>query len=116
MADVFLPNFLRQKAVYWSNEGTDEDGSTIYGEPIQIKCRWEDLNEEYTDKAGDVRISNAKVMVDRALDLGGALWLGTLDDLTSANDPMANEGAYEIKKFNTVPNINAKKFVRTAIL
>jgi hypothetical protein len=116
MSDVFMPNVLKQKAVYWPPEGTTGGGATIYGEAVQIKCRWEDISEEYTDTAGDTKISNSKVMVDRKLEVGGVLWLGALVDVPSSTDPMSNDGAYEIKKFNSVPSFNGKKFARTAIL
>lgn len=116
MSDIYLPQFLRQIAVYWAPEAADEFGQPGYADPIEVKCRWSDVNQQYLSINGDEAVSNAMVLVDRDLKLKGILWLGVIADLTDENNPNANEGSHEIQKFNKVPDVSGKKFVRTAVL
>jgi hypothetical protein len=110
-----LTKMLKQTAVYWAPDSMRGDGTWTFDDPIEIKCRWQDTQEQFIDKNGQVRISSAKVFVDRDLKGGGFLWQGSLVDLESTN-PKENEGAYEIMKFGKMPNLKATKFLRTAIL
>jgi hypothetical protein len=107
---------LKQTAVYWAPAGTGQTGETIYAEPIEIRCRWEDLQEQFIDGAGTTRVSKAKVYVDRDVGHGGYLFEGTFGDLTSHSDPHANDGAYEIMAYGKIPNMRAKRFLRYAML
>jgi hypothetical protein len=108
--------FMNQKAVYWAHVGDNESGEPEFDEPIEIRCRWDDLHEEFLDRNGATVISRARVMVDRDTPERGRLWLGVLEDLESESDPEANYGAYEIRNFSKVPNRQGTKFVRTAML
>lgn len=113
----------KQTAVYWAlgsadSGGKDFDahGQPIYTDPVQIKCRWDDVSEEYIDAKGTKRISRSKVYVDRDVDVGGVLMLGVLTDVDPSKRPNENEGAEEIKRLDKMPNLKAKEFLRTAYL
>lgn len=117
MSDVFLPEFLTGRAVWWVYTGTDRFGDYTYGEPVEVRCRWDDIAAEYLDEGGARRISNAMVMVDRDMKPGGMLWNGTLEGLTDPGVPENNEGARKIERFEKSPDPDkGRKFVRTAIL
>ena len=98
----FYTKMLRQKAVWWplaSASGTqqlDAYGQFVYGDPIEIDCRWEDTAEDFIASDGTTRVSSAVVFVDRDLTVGGFIFLGTLSSLIDPTDPKNTEGAMEI--------------------
>lgn len=117
-----LKTMLKQKAVYWpllSNDSGgvrfDAFGQPQYASPIEIECRWEDGNEEYLDDKGQRFISRAVVYVDRDLEVGGLLMLGEMYSGMESN-PKANQDVWEVKRFNKLPTLRAKHFLRSAIL
>lgn len=114
MADVFLPQFLKQKAVYWPPTGQDKNGKMTFGPPVEIKCRWEEKSVEFINSQGEKAISSCVVLVDRDLVGGGMLWLGKLKDLVQQTNPDIQK-ANIIQGWQKIPNIQAKKFVRKAM-
>jgi hypothetical protein len=115
-ADIFLPRFLSMKAVYWAFKGTDDFGKPTYDTAIEIKCRWEENNEQFIDSKGSTATSRAIVLVDRDLVLQGVLKQGKLSSVTNLSSPFKNKGAWEIRGWVKVPDANGKKFVRKALL
>lgn len=117
MGDIYLKEFLTGYAVWWRAGGTDRYGDYTYAEPVEIRCRWDEVGQEYLDQAGARRISNATVMVDRDMEPGGMLWQGRFETLVDPGVPERNEGARKIEKFEKSPDPDAgRKFVRMAIL
>jgi hypothetical protein len=111
-----ITRMRKQTAVYWAPIGYDNTGHPEWDDPIEIDCRWEDVTEEFIDPTGTRFFSTAKVYVDQDVELGGVLMLGELDDLESGSDPKANEGAWEIKRFEKLPNLRNTENLRTALL
>ncbi len=107
---------LKQKAVYWEVDSLDDNAKPVYKQPVEIKCRWEEVAEQYIDDDGHDQVSNSVVMVDRDLSKQGVLWLGELPDVEDQFSPLQNDGAYEIKKFAKIPDKKGKKFFRRAYL
>jgi hypothetical protein len=116
MSDVLEPGLLVQRAVYWPPTGEDpETGAAGYGEPVEIRCRWVDQNTLFTKPNTELGVSRCQVMVDRDLEIGGVLNLGTLEDVTDLDEPLKNPGANIIQGWTKIPDDRAKKFVREAI-
>jgi hypothetical protein len=124
-----IKKMRRQTAVYWEPSEVGEEGQMTFLEPIEIKCRWEDITEQYIDRAGTPQTSSARVYVDRDLFKLGVLWLppenlnlnegDALSQVTSEEDPFANSGAFEIRKFEKLPVLKPKTeddFLRTCWL
>jgi hypothetical protein len=118
-----ITKMLKQDCVYWplassesGGRSFDNYGQPVLSEPIEIKCRWEDVSEEFITSDGTKLMSKAKVYVDRDVDKGGVLMLGVLDDITDSENVKENEGAWEIKRFDKLPNFRATEFLRTAFL
>ena len=114
---------LKQTAVYWpltsiDSAGTDFDnyGQPTVTTPMEISVRWEDKAEEFLDSLGTRRLSNAVVYVSQDVDVGGILMLGELTNIVDSVDIKENPGAWEIRRFDKVPNIRATEFLRTAFL
>ena len=111
-----ISRMRRQNAVYWPYSSVNEFGVKVVGSPVAIKCRWEDKSEEFLDSNGEIQISNAVVYVDRDTPIGGILMLGTISNITDAVDIKENEGAFEIRRFDNLPNLKAKEYLKTAYL
>jgi len=118
-----ITKMLKQTAVYWalkSNESGevayDNFGAPVVTDPVEIACRWEDVNEEYIDANGTRQLSMARVYVRSDVDIGGILMLGQLTDITNPTTPKANLGAWEIRRFEKLPNLRNTEVLRTVYL
>lgn len=115
MSDVFVSSILKQKAVYWAPKELDKNGNPVFDEPVEVKCRWTDMQRLYLKPNATQSVSRCIVLVDRDLLIGGMIWLGKLADVEDQDEPSENKGAYIIEAFNKVPDVSAHKFVREAI-
>jgi hypothetical protein len=113
----------KQTAVYWppGSEETggrdyDDYGKPMYASPVEISCRWEDVVQEFVDTENEITFSQAIVYVDSDVRLRGVLFLGTLTDVNDLNNPKDNEGAWEIRRFDKLPNLRNTETLRTAYL
>ena len=117
MADI-TTKFLKQTAVYWGAPVNDGYGQFTFADPIEIPCRWSDSIQVVSDGKGNDVVCKSAVMVDRDLEELGMLYLGTLDDLDSAEegDPVSIDHCYQIKRFDKIPTIKARSWLRVAYL
>jgi hypothetical protein len=108
----------KQNGVYWGTPVSSGEGSYTYATPVDIKCRWQGTNVLFRNKDGDESVSKAVVFVDRDVEEGGWLWLGTVATLpTGASaDPRLAPSSGVIRSFDKIPNLKAKEFLRKAIL
>lgn len=112
-----LINRMRKRdATYWKLVGHDASGQEIYDSPIPIKVRWDDVAELYMTASGEQKVSNAKVYVDRKMPEGSVLLYQKYEDVVNLDDPLANEGAFQIKAFQSIDNLRATETLRIAIL
>ncbi len=119
-----ITRMLKQTAVYWplaamesaGGDSFDNYGQPLVTDPLEISVRWEDRAEEFLDAKGARVLSNAVVFVSQDVDIGGVLMLGELTDITDADVPKENENAWEIKRFDKIPNLRNTEFLRTAYL
>ncbi len=106
----------KQDATYWALVGFGGGGSEIYDTPIPVKVRWDDVAELYMNAAGEEKVSNAKVQVDRDMPMGSVLLKVPYEDVVNLDDPMANPGAYRITGWEAHPNLRNTETLRIAIL
>ena len=119
----------RQEAIYWPPSKVDDYGQPVTGTLVELvldgtnnyRVRWEDKVEEFMDANGTTQRSMAVVYVPKLPDgsdvkPGGFLWLGKRGDLADETDPNANEGAFEVKRVDKLPNLKATQTLRTAYL
>lgn len=125
-----IKSMRKQNAVYWPPSTVDGFGRRSFGTAVALvladdganyRVRWEGRVEEFIDPQGTTRMSNAVVYVPRLPDTGeivngGYLWLGDLADLTDADVPLNNEGAYEIRRVDSMPNLKNSETLRTVYL
>jgi len=112
-----------QKAVYWApgseeSGGVDFDdyGTPQYSSPVEIDCRWDDIDEEIISPTGDVTMSKAVVIVDREVKKRGVLWLGELSSVEDEDNPENNENAWEIIKVAQTPDVDGEEKLIRAFL
>jgi hypothetical protein len=115
----------KQQAVWWplksaesSANDYDRFGQPQSADPVQLTelVRWEDVTEEFIAADGTTQLSRAKVFVGRDMQPGDVIMLGVIADITNSTHPKENVGAWEIRRFEKLPNIKATEFLRTAIL
>ena len=114
----------KQTAVYWALESTESAGGddfSNYGlpkhtDPVEITVRWDDVSEEFISEDNTVNMSKAKVFVGQDMLVGEVLMLGELTDITDSVNIKENLNAWEIRRFEKIPNIKATEFLRTAVL
>lgn len=113
-----ITRIRHQTALYWENKATQYDnyGNMQREDPIEISCRWQDVNEEFIDPQGERQVSSAKVFVGVDIEPGALLKLGTAGDLESGLLPEEQSGVYEVKKFEKIPDFKANEYLRIVYL
>ncbi len=112
-----IKRMRKQKAVLWTRSSTsDKYGRFSYDAPIEIKCRWEDVAEEFRDTKGQTVMSRSIVYVDRIVGIGDMLRRGTIDVDETADPRTLPETAFEIQKFDQLPDLRNKNTLLTAFL
>jgi len=120
-----ITRMRKQTAVYWALEHNesggiayDDYGQPQYADPVEITddVRWSNKIVQFIDFNGSEQMSKSKVFVDRDMVASEVLMLGSLTDVTDLTNPKENDGAWEIRGFNKVPNFKATEFLRTAFL
>lgn len=115
---------LKGTCVYWppgseaSAEGRDFDdhGRRVYGDPVELDCRWENVSQEFLDAKGVTQTSRSVVMVESDVAVGGVLFNGTLAQATDLDNPKNNVNAWEIRRFDKTPNLRYTEYLREAYL
>lgn len=118
-----ITKMRKQKAVYWppgseETAGRDYDdyAKPLYATPVEIDCRWEDTNEEFIGPNGERVAARCIVYTDRDVRLRGVLMLGTMVEVTDLANPKANDNAWEIRRFDKMPNLRNTEVLRKAYL
>lgn len=108
----------KQTCVYWGSPTADGWGGRTYGDPVELACRWEDKQEKFVNAQGEEHVSQSIVYLGQDVVVNGYLYLGTLADISSAQegDPESVSGAHLIQAFSKIPNIKATEYERTAWL
>ena len=65
-----------QICTYWPPGKPDGFGGTTEGEPVLLKCRWQDKQQMIRDKEGLERVSQSVVYLPQPIKLDGKLLLG----------------------------------------
>lgn len=118
-----IKRMRKQWAMYFPIERIDRYGKPVHSkEPIEIKCRWDEVSEEFVNEQGQTVLSAAKVYPDRILEKGGLLWQGTAVEFAlvpwnkNTTPPSDLDDVYPIRQFQRIPNLKAKEFLLIAVL
>jgi hypothetical protein len=77
---------LRETVVVWKATGeVDETSRDIISDdpPCEYKCKWEDMQKQYTDPMGNIVISSAVLICFDEIPIKSFVRQGGLDCLTS---------------------------------
>jgi len=77
--------------------------------PEELLGRWESRTEKFIGPQGKEELSQAIVYAASAISINGFLFLGTLNDLDSAQDPTTQAGAYQVRRVEGIPNLGNTK-------
>ena len=106
--------WLKQDAVLWAvKTGTDidADGNSKVSAAEGIKVRWErSVQEAVTSDATTTAISST-VFVDRVVNEGSILWLGSIKTIPSTPTPLL-----EVVNYSEIPDLKGRRFTRTVTL
>jgi hypothetical protein len=108
---VFTRN-LKSTITYWGSPSDDGTGYQSFSTPVNIKARWEDTKEIFTNTLGREEISRAIVYCDQVVVEGGFLYNGE----STESDPMDVTEAYPIKRVDNSPNLSGTKNLIKAYL
>lgn len=115
----FIKGKTKQDFVYWSPSGNNGFGKMEFEDPVELKGRWEDEFENMAKdsssrikvaKDGKEYLSQATIFTsEKPVDgwhLDGYVFLGVLTDLATPADPYSNNKAFEIKRIDSIPDLN----------
>jgi len=107
-----ITKMLKQTAVYWGAPTNTGEPDLSYPSPVEISCRWEEVDGRVLDPLSNDEVDKSTVYVDRDVEVGGYLWLGSLSE--APEDPTTLREAVRITGFQKLPNLRAKEFLRIA--
>ena len=105
-----------QTAVWWKVLSKDLYGQSTYESPVEITCRWDDVQEEFIDPGGVRQTSKAKVFPDREVSVGDVLWLGQQALLEDLSVPENNDGYSEIRATRFIHNFDQDEVLYMVML
>lgn len=111
----FIKKISVQDAVYWGPP-TSDGVSDTFPTPEEIKCRWDGSAKLITDKKGRQYVCMSEIMSPAECELGGLIYLGTLESLTAEQlaTPRDYAEIFEIQKVEKTPLFgSATQFVFT---
>ena len=118
-----ITKMLKGTCTYWppGSEGSgsvdfDDYGQPIYSTPVEISCRWEEKAVEFIAPDGTMQVSQAVVYVSIDVSPRGVLINESLANVGDLDNPKNNDGAWEIKRFDKLPNFKGTEYLRTAYL
>ena len=115
-----ITRMRKQRATWWESIGIDNYGQKTYADPVEIWCRWEDVLIEVILANNEKVTAKTTVYVDREMKVGDYLKYGLLDEETGTGeiygDPTTLTGAFEIIRFEKLPNLRNTEYLLTAYL
>lgn len=83
--------YRRQTCVYWAKAGVDGHGEPLRAAPVELMVRWNDKQTQALDPQGHTVTVDATVVLNRAVTVGGLMWLGRLRDFAGTTGPRIME-------------------------
>ena len=120
-----ISRMLKDTCVYWGNPVNNGEGGFTFNNPVELNCRWEDIEQVVTDTKGNEITSRSLVFLEQDVDIEGYLFRGTLEDMydltgesSSGGDdnPKLVAGAYIIKRYQKTPSLDGTGYLRKAYL
>jgi hypothetical protein len=103
---------LEQDAVLWLAPGgtpADAYGQFTVGNPVQIKVRWLDVQNEALDSKGNLITTDVTVIAAQDIAIGSVLWQGLLENWLGTGSGVQPDGLVEVKTRNVTPSIKNRE-------
>lgn len=109
-----ITKYCKDQAVYWGTPTVDGYGGLTFATPVEVDCRWEEIQELFVDVTGKSVLSKSVVYSASDFDFDGYLYNGDLDDLSAAQkaNPKLVAAAYPIRGKSSIPSLNNMDTVR----
>lgn len=103
-----------QKALLWAIIGYDSYGQPqVSATPVEIDVRWEWKHaEEKATERYEVAI-DAMVVVDREIEEGSNMWLGSLSDWYGTGSAGIDSEILQVKFYSEIPDLKDRAIRRT---
>jgi hypothetical protein len=106
---------LIHTAVWWAREDPDGYGGYYWDDPVEVSCRWIATTEMVKTQTGEEVQATAKVFLAADIAVGDRLFLGDIDDITSASgSPASKADSWEVIRFDKIPDITGGEHLRRA--
>jgi hypothetical protein len=100
---------LHEAALLWVKVATDNYGNhTVSASPTQIRVRWEHGSMEGFDPASDAVKFDASAVVDRLVEIGSLMRLGTLADWVGTGSGEDDNGLMQVVDYYETPDLKAR--------
>ena len=102
----------KQYAVWWARSAEpDKWGRFSYSAPVEIRCRWDRVSQEYRHPKGQTEISSSIVYPDANgydMGIGDMLREGEMAS-DEPEDPTTIENTFEIQRIDVIPDFPIKR-------
>lgn len=101
--------------IYWQRIGVDDEGDSLFADPVVIRCRWDTVNANLqSDVEIETETLTNTIYPDRVLVIGSFIFFGgqdVLDGLSSEEkaNPRLLKGARVIKDQSTIWELRWKQ-------
>lgn len=89
-----------QKAVYWEKQGDAMDGDPRVGAPEEIVVRWSYGRRSAISPSGLPVAIDATVIVNQEIEVGSAMWLGSLSEWMGTGTVGQNAEVMEVLTYS----------------
>lgn len=109
-----MDKYLNQLLLYWEKEGIGGSGQSKFKDPVEVRCRWDDVSELDVEAMGRLVEGNAFLLTAIKLKKGSIVWLSTkFEDgealaewramPTYPKVPTTLQGGYEVTRVGSNP-------------
>ena len=103
-----------QTVTYWAKGGTDAYAQPTLSTPVELLARWEFRRAEALDAQGRTVALDAFAVLDRAVAVGGLMWLGEYEDWLGTGSAGDDDELMEVVTYDEIPDVKGRFYERTA--
>lgn len=107
----------QDSCIYWQRTGIDDEGESVFADPIIIRCRWDIVNANLaSEDIIETETLTNTLYPDRVLVVGSMVYYGGQDVLDTLSEeekknPKLLKGARVIKEQSTITELRWKQVV-----
>lgn len=102
-----------QIAVLWAVAGTDNYGNATVYSPVEVQVRWNENQQLQAESQSESEKDSGEVVVDRDIEVGSLMRLGTLADISGDSSP---DGLCRVTSFRGTPDVKGRRSERIVSL